>query len=185
MTGPTSGLGRAATSIALAALGARVVLVGRSEQRLAPRAGRAGRGPTARTGSRSSSRTWGRSRPCARPRAQVLDTESRLDVLVDNAGAIFPERALGPDGIERTFATLVVGPFVLTAGLLPLLRGNAGRPGHLGDFGGHVHTAAGRPRPSIRSGCVQRITGLRESQAGTGGPDARMGTSDGAGAARA
>ena len=54
--------------------------------------------------------------------ARILDTEPRLDVLVDNAGAILPERIAGPDGIEATFATLVVGPFALISGLLPLLR---------------------------------------------------------------
>ena len=41
---------------------------------------------------------------------EVLATEPRLDVLIDNAGAIFHERTIGPDGIEATLATLVVGP---------------------------------------------------------------------------
>jgi len=58
--------------------------------------------------------------------ARILDSESRLDVLVDNAGAIVPERTEGPDGIEATFATLVVGPFTLISGLLPLLRSTRG-----------------------------------------------------------
>jgi NAD(P)-dependent dehydrogenase (short-subunit alcohol dehydrogenase family) len=57
---------------------------------------------------------------------QVLATEARLDVVIDNAGAIFAERTIGPDGIESTFATLVVGPFVLVGGLLPLLRRTPG-----------------------------------------------------------
>ena len=38
-------------------------------------------------------------------------TEGRLDVLIDNAGAIFPDRRETGDGIEATFATMVVGPF--------------------------------------------------------------------------
>jgi len=45
---------------------------------------------------------------------------------VDNAGAIFPERQVGPDGIESTLATLVVGPFVLVGELLPLLPADPG-----------------------------------------------------------
>ena len=49
---------------------------------------------------------------------RILVTEPRLDVLIDNAGAIFPERTVGPDGIESTLATLVVGPFTLEAALL-------------------------------------------------------------------
>jgi NAD(P)-dependent dehydrogenase (short-subunit alcohol dehydrogenase family) len=57
---------------------------------------------------------------------RIIETEPRLDVLVDNAGAIFPERSESPDGIEATLAVLVVGPFVLVSGLLPLLQRTPG-----------------------------------------------------------
>jgi NAD(P)-dependent dehydrogenase (short-subunit alcohol dehydrogenase family) len=57
---------------------------------------------------------------------RILATESRLDVLIDNAGAIFPDRQESPDRIEATLALLTVGPFTLTAGLLPLLRRTSG-----------------------------------------------------------
>ena len=127
MTGPTSGLGRA-TSIALAALGARVVLVGRSEQRLARvrdelvRTHGEDRFPivVADMGSLASVRAAA---------ARVLETEPRLDVLVDNAGAIFPERALGPDGIERTVRD--PGRRAVRADRRPAAAaaGNAGAPG--------------------------------------------------------
>jgi NAD(P)-dependent dehydrogenase (short-subunit alcohol dehydrogenase family) len=125
ITGPTSGLGRAATD-ALAGLGSRVVLVGRSRAKLdllrAELIARHGenRFPVvvADLGSLESVRA---------AVGRVLDTETRLDVLVDNAGAIYPERRIGPDGIEATFALMVVGPFALTAGLLPLLRADRGR----------------------------------------------------------
>jgi NAD(P)-dependent dehydrogenase (short-subunit alcohol dehydrogenase family) len=124
VTGPTSGLGRAATE-AFAALGARVILVGRSGERLATvrdsliATHRADRFPivVADMGSLDSVRA---------AVTRVLETEPRLDAVVDNAGAIFPERLEGPDGIERTLATLVVGPFALVAGLLPLLQRTAG-----------------------------------------------------------
>jgi NAD(P)-dependent dehydrogenase (short-subunit alcohol dehydrogenase family) len=124
VTGPTSGLGRAATD-ALAGLGARVVLVGRSEERLTrlrdelARVHGEDRFPVvvADMGSLASVRA---------AVARVLATESRLDVLVDNAGAIYPERIEGPDGIEATFAILVVSPFALAAGLQPLLRRTPG-----------------------------------------------------------
>ena len=53
---------------------------------------------------------------------RIASREPRLDVVIDNAGALFPERTTGPDGIEATLATMVVGPFALIAGLLPLLR---------------------------------------------------------------
>ena len=124
VTGPTSGLGRAATD-ALASMGARVILVGRSAERL--------------TAVRDALvATHGEDRfpivvadmgSLASVRAaidRVIETEPRLDVLVDNAGAIFPERSESPDGIEATLAVLVVGPFVLVSGLLPLLRRTPG-----------------------------------------------------------
>jgi dehydrogenase/reductase SDR family member 12 len=44
-----------------------------------------------------------------------------LDLLVHNAGVLTPERAHTADGIELTFATNVLGPFVLTSLLLPSL----------------------------------------------------------------
>lgn len=124
VTGPTSGLGRAATD-AIAALGARVVLVGRSQERLAAvrdalvQQHGEDRYPivVADMGSLASVRD---------AVTRVLETEERLDVLVDNAGAIFPERTIGVDGIEATLATLVVGPFVLESGLMPLLRQTPG-----------------------------------------------------------
>ena len=61
--------------------------------------------------------------------AEILGTEARLDVIVDNAGAIFPNRAVSPDGIEATLATMVVGPFALIGDLLPLLRSDRPGPG--------------------------------------------------------
>ncbi len=82
--------------------------------------------PTARTASRWSSSTWRRSPRFARRSSTIVATESRLDVLIDNAGAIFPTRQVTADGIEATLATMVVGPFALVAGLLPLLEATPG-----------------------------------------------------------
>jgi len=124
VTGPTSGLGRAATE-ALAALGARVVLVGRSPERLG-----ALRDSLVREHGedRFPSVTADMGSPASVNAAvsRVLATETQLDVIIDNAGAIFPERTVRPDGIEATLATLVVGPFALEVGLLPLLARTPG-----------------------------------------------------------
>ena len=49
----------------------------------------------------------------------------RLDVLVNNAGVLTEERGVSTDGIELTFATNVLGPFLLTNLLLPLLEQSA------------------------------------------------------------
>jgi dehydrogenase/reductase SDR family member 12 len=125
VTGPTSGLGRA-TALALAALGARVILVGRSQAKLDSLRSElisvAGedRFPVIAA-------DLGTLEGVRRAIAEVKAAESRLDVLVDNAGAIFPDRTVTNDGLEATFGLMVAGPFVLTAGLLPLLRASRGR----------------------------------------------------------
>ena len=46
----------------------------------------------------------------------------KIDVLIHNAGALDKEYAASAQGIERTVASQVVGPFLLTGLLLPLLR---------------------------------------------------------------
>ena len=124
ITGPTSGLGRQVAGD-LAALGARVVLVGRDMERLT-----AVRDDLLALHDRdrfpiviSDMSSLASVRDAT---SQVLATERRLDVLIDNAGAIFPGRTISPDGIEATLATLVVGPFALVGGLIPLLRRTAG-----------------------------------------------------------
>jgi retinol dehydrogenase-12 len=49
--------------------------------------------------------------------AQIADQESRIDVLINNAGAIFATRQLTEDGLERTFALNHMAYFVVTDGL--------------------------------------------------------------------
>jgi NAD(P)-dependent dehydrogenase (short-subunit alcohol dehydrogenase family) len=49
----------------------------------------------------------------------------RLDLLVHNAGVLPQERTHTPDGVELTFATNVLGPFLLTSLLLPALLDGA------------------------------------------------------------
>jgi NAD(P)-dependent dehydrogenase (short-subunit alcohol dehydrogenase family) len=123
VTGPTSGLGRTTVSH-LSAMGARVLLVGRDPDRLER--------------TRLELEAWSGNHEVAsyvadlgslaavrRAADEILDRESRLDILVDNAGTLVPDRRLSPDGFELSFATMVLGPFVLTSRLLPLLRAGA------------------------------------------------------------
>ena len=49
----------------------------------------------------------------------------RLDVLINNAGAVFAKRQLSADGIESSMAVNYLGPFLLTRELLPLLEVSA------------------------------------------------------------
>jgi NAD(P)-dependent dehydrogenase (short-subunit alcohol dehydrogenase family) len=60
--------------------------------------------------------------------ADIAAAEPRIDVLINNAGAIFRRRQLSADGIELTFATNHLSYFVLTERLLePLLAARAAR----------------------------------------------------------
>jgi NAD(P)-dependent dehydrogenase (short-subunit alcohol dehydrogenase family) len=54
--------------------------------------------------------------------SQVRSRISRIDVLVNSAGAIFTRRELTPEGIERTLAINHLAPFLLTRLLLGLVE---------------------------------------------------------------
>lgn len=58
---------------------------------------------------------------------EITTAEGGLDAVIHNAGAMFPERRETPEGIERTLALHVVGPHVLTHGLLDALAQRSGR----------------------------------------------------------
>ena len=53
---------------------------------------------------------------------EVRSRFSRIDVLINNAGAIFARRELSVDGIEKTFAVNHLAPFLLTRLLFDLVR---------------------------------------------------------------
>jgi dehydrogenase/reductase SDR family member 12 len=120
VTGATSGLGRAATD-QLAALGARVVLLSRTAEKLEAVRDELvvvhgeDRFPIVAADMSSLESVSGAV-------DHIRKTEQGLDILVDNAGAIHEERRETDAGIEMTFATMVVGPFVLISGLLPVLE---------------------------------------------------------------
>ncbi|MEA3203398.1 MAG: hypothetical protein QOI63_1073 [Thermoplasmata archaeon] len=57
--------------------------------------------------------------------AEVRKRNDRLVVLVHCAGVFLPERKVSYVGVEATFATNYLGPFLLTHELLPLLRRSA------------------------------------------------------------
>jgi dehydrogenase/reductase SDR family protein 12 len=120
VTGATGGLGRA-TAEAFARLGARVLLVGRDRDRLDTL-----RAYLIETHGEDRFPTFvGDMASLASVRAivdAIRAAETGLDVLVDNAGAIYPERTFSKDGIEASMALMAVGPFVLVSGLLPLLQ---------------------------------------------------------------
>lgn len=57
--------------------------------------------------------------------AELKASHPRIDVLVNNAGAIMPKRVLSEDGIELTFALNHLGYFLLTNLLLDTLKASA------------------------------------------------------------
>lgn len=54
--------------------------------------------------------------------AEFKNKYNRLDVLLNNAGAVISKRQLTVDGFERTFAVNYLAPFLLTHELLSLLK---------------------------------------------------------------
>ena len=124
VTGATGGLGRA-TAESMAALGARVILVGRDPERLEDL--RAAlitvhgedRFP-AYVADMASLAAIGAAA------AAIAAAEPAIDILVDNAGAIHAERSTSVDGFEASLALMAIGPFALVAHLMPLLRRSPG-----------------------------------------------------------
>jgi retinol dehydrogenase-12 len=59
--------------------------------------------------------------------AELLNAYPRVDVLVNNAGAMFTSRHVTPDGFEQTFALNHLAPFLLTNLLLDRLTDSHAR----------------------------------------------------------
>jgi dehydrogenase/reductase SDR family member 12 len=124
VTGANSGIGFE-TALALADLGADVVLLCRNRERGEQALERV----RSETGNRRVSLELLDVSDLASVRAAGARlAEAPVDVLVHNAGALPDERVETVDGLELTLATHVVGPFLLTRLLRPrLLESKDGR----------------------------------------------------------
>ncbi len=127
VTGATSGIGEV-TARELARRGARVTIVGRSADKIAATLAtiRAAAPDSELDAIQGDLSLVASTREVA---ARFLEKHDALDVLVNNAGALYLDRDVTPEGRERTFATNHLGYFVLTNGLLPALRTAAARTG--------------------------------------------------------
>ena len=122
-TGATSGIGEAAV-VALAGMGARIVLIARDEarakatmQKLEEKApGLVHRLHLADLSSMAETRKAGEA---------IAASELRIDVLINNAGALFSSRRVTPEGLELTFALNHMAYFVLTEALRDRLVASA------------------------------------------------------------
>ncbi len=119
VTGSTSGLGRAAAE-QLARDGATVVVLGRDAAKSARVADEL-RDSTGNQEISSIVVDMADREMVHRAADRLLADYERLDVLIHNAGALSAERTMGPDGVELTVASQVVGPFLLTGLLLDRL----------------------------------------------------------------
>ena len=121
ITGGTSGIGEVA-ALELAQMGARIVLVARDKSRAEATLARLRkRGPELAHTVHYADLT--RLAEMKRVAAQIAAVEPRIDVLINNAGAMFGARRITQDGLERTFALNHMAYFVVTQGLRERLAG--------------------------------------------------------------
>jgi len=112
ITGGTSGIGDVAARN-LAEMGARIVLVARDKFRADESLARLREcGPG--LAHRAHLADLARLAEMKRVAAQIAAEEPRIDVLINNAGALFARRQLTPDGLEYTFALNHMAYFVVT-----------------------------------------------------------------------
>lgn len=119
ITGANSGIGKAA-ALAIAKKGGVIHLVCRNKDR----AEEAQKEIIAGSGNQSVSvHLLDMSNPKEILEfAEKFKSENRLHVLVNNAGCMVNDRELTEDGIEKNFATNVLGTYILTTALLPALE---------------------------------------------------------------
>jgi NAD(P)-dependent dehydrogenase (short-subunit alcohol dehydrogenase family) len=137
MTGATSGIGEVAAQ-ALAEAGATIVFVARDAARAEAtlkRLNAKSRAPHRfhRADLSSLAEAW-------RVGAEIAAGTPRIDVLINNAGAIFSSRRLSADGLEMTFALNHMSYFVLTQALRERLLASA--PARIVNTASEAHQGA-------------------------------------------
>ena len=120
ITGGTSGIGAAAAE-ALAAQGARIVLIARDAERADAALAKI------RAKNPASEHTVHYAdlsilAEMERVASEIAAAEPCIDILINNAGGVFAHRRVTEDGLEMTFALNHMAYFVVTLGLLDLLR---------------------------------------------------------------
>lgn len=147
ITGATSGIGLVAAE-ALAGMGARIVQVARDQSR--------GEAALARLRQRAPGvahtihyADMSQLSQMKQVAAQIAAAESRIDVLINNAGALFSSRQVTEDGLELTFALNHMSYFVLTHGLRERLV--ASSPARVVNTSSDAHRRAGLDFSDLQS----------------------------------
>ncbi|MGD1071813.1 MAG: SDR family oxidoreductase [Bryobacteraceae bacterium] len=138
ITGATSGIGQVAAE-SLAGMGARIVQIARDPGRGQEAMKRLGE-CAPRVAHSIYYADLSRLSEMKRVASQIAGAEPRIDVLINNAGAMFGSRQLTEDGLERTFALNHVAYFVLTHGLRERLLASA--PARVVNTASDAHEAA-------------------------------------------
>ena len=138
ITGGTDGIGKAA-AYGLALQGARLLVHGRDPDK--------GARAVAELKSRSGNSAieflqadFSSLEEVRQLAAAVMARTPRIDVLVNNAGAIYVKRALSKDGYEKTLAVNHLAPFLLTHLLLDTLK--ASGPSRIVTTASNAHRGA-------------------------------------------
>ncbi len=123
VTGSNSGIGKQ-TALALAKMGATIVMVVRNKIR----GEKALKEIISQTGNKDVNLMISDLSSMNSIRnftEEFKKTYSRLDVLINNAGAVFNKRQVTPEGFERTLAVNYLAAFLLTHELLNLLKNSS------------------------------------------------------------
>jgi NAD(P)-dependent dehydrogenase (short-subunit alcohol dehydrogenase family) len=124
VTGSTDGIGKA-TALALARAGHRVIVHGRNRPRVDAALGHL-RAEAPDADLDGVSFDLGTVASVRKGVTGLLEKQSVIDVLINNAGIFAGERVVTEDKAEATFAVNMLGPFLLTALVTPALLAAGG-----------------------------------------------------------
>jgi len=125
LTGGTSGIGKAAAFM-LAEKKAFLTIIARNREK----ARQVQQAIISKTGNPHVDvmlADLGRMQDIKQVARQLQDTKKSIDILINNAGALFNERKETSEGFEQTFATDLLGVFYLTELLKKVIARSSGR----------------------------------------------------------